>query len=103
MDNSVHVLHEQAEAIGKAAQDFMESLSMDLVYDYMYHLLTEYSKLQAFKPAAPSSAVQVCAESVVCFADEKQRTWLEKSAAFPSAAPPCSLPPLESPDSSLRR
>ncbi|KAI3450319.1 hypothetical protein Pfo_006984 [Paulownia fortunei] len=49
----------EAEAIGRAAQDFMGSLSMDGVYDYMYHLLTEYSKLQAFTPVRPSTALEI--------------------------------------------
>ncbi|KAK6163842.1 hypothetical protein DH2020_000706 [Rehmannia glutinosa] len=85
----------QAEAIGRAAQDFMGSLSMDRVYDYMYHLLTEYSKLQDFIPVRPSTAVEVCEESVLCFANAKQRQWLERSATFASSTSPCLLPPLE--------
>ncbi|GFP97341.1 o-glucosyltransferase rumi homolog [Phtheirospermum japonicum] len=79
----------EAEAIGRAAQDYMASLSMDRVYDYIYHLLTEYSKLQDFRPVRPSTAVEVCEESVLCFAKGKQRQWLERSATVPSSAPPC--------------
>ncbi|XP_051113192.1 uncharacterized protein LOC127239201 [Andrographis paniculata] len=86
----------EAEAIGKAAQDYMESLNMARVYDYMYHLITEYSKLQTFEPVRPPSAQQTCEESVLCFADEKQRKWLQKSTAFPARSSPCSLPPLDS-------
>ncbi|KAL5580742.1 hypothetical protein UlMin_013184 [Ulmus minor] len=81
----------EAEAIGKAGQDFMESLNMNRVYDYMFHLINEYSKLQKFKPVRPSSSVEVCSESVLCFADPKQKTLLEKSTTFPSLDPPCSL------------
>ncbi|KAL2486403.1 hypothetical protein Adt_31159 [Abeliophyllum distichum] len=83
----------QAESIGRAAQNFMGNLSMDRVYDYMYHLITEYSKLQDFKPVRPSNALEICVDSVFCFADERQRQFLERSFAFPSSAPPCSLPP----------
>ncbi|KAL3850591.1 hypothetical protein ACJIZ3_012473 [Penstemon smallii] len=82
----------QAKAIGRAAQDFMASLSMERVYDYMYHLVTEYSKLQTFQPVQPSTALEVCTEYVLCFADQKQQRWLHKSAAVPSSTPPCSLP-----------
>ncbi|KAA8543732.1 hypothetical protein F0562_022091 [Nyssa sinensis] len=86
----------EAEAMGRAGQDFMESLSMDRIYDYMYHLITEYSKLQDFKPVRPSSAQEVCAESLLCFADDKQRQFLKRSVSYPSQTPPCTLQPSDS-------
>lgn len=79
--------------MGQAAQDYMESLSMARVYDYMYHLINEYSKLLAFKPVQPPTAQQVCEESVLCFANEKQRQLLLKSTAHTSISQPCSMPP----------
>lgn len=85
------MMAKQAEAIGKGGQDYMESLSMDRVYDYMFHLVNEYSKLLDFKPARPSSALEVCTDSLLCFADMKQRQILEKSVTHPSPNPPCSL------------
>ncbi|CAI9106977.1 OLC1v1006232C2 [Oldenlandia corymbosa var. corymbosa] len=88
-----HAHPSEAEAIGKAAQDYMGSLRMDRVYDYMFHLLSEYSKLQDFKPVRPPTATETCVESVLCYADENQRRFLEKSLAFPSTSPPCSLQP----------
>ncbi|KAL0435016.1 UNVERIFIED_CONTAM: hypothetical protein Sradi_0209500 [Sesamum radiatum] len=88
--------YRSAEAIGRAAQEYMGSLSMDRVYDYMYHLLTGYAKLQAFVPVRPSTALEVCEESVLCFANEKQRKLLKKSVASASSTPPCSLPLLDS-------
>ncbi|MQL83878.1 hypothetical protein Taro_016370, partial [Colocasia esculenta] len=81
----------EAEAIGKRGQAFLEDLSMERVYEYMYHLIVEYSKLQDFKPTLPPSAQAVCQESVLCFADPKQRQSLQKSAVFPSPSPPCTL------------
>lgn len=69
----------------------MEDLSMDRVYDYMYHLIMEYSKLQDFKPIPSSSAREVCLESLLCFADTKQRQFLERSTAFASEGAPCSF------------
>ncbi|KAK7289818.1 hypothetical protein RIF29_03780 [Crotalaria pallida] len=83
----------EAEAIGKRGQKFMESLSMDRIYDYMFHLISEYSKLLDFKPTPPSSALEICTDSVLCFADDKQRLFLKKSLAFPSKAPPCTIKP----------
>lgn len=76
----------------------MANLNMDRVYDYMLHLITEYSKLLDFKPVPPSSAMEVCAESLLCYSDLTQRQFLERSASSPSAAPPCTLQP---PDSSF--
>ncbi|CAH9074724.1 unnamed protein product [Cuscuta europaea] len=83
----------EAAEIGKAAQEFMESLSMDRVYDYMFHLISEYAKLQDFVPVPPSSTQEMCVDSVLCFADEKQREFLQRTIAFPSPTPPCTLPP----------
>lgn len=83
----------EAEAIGKRGQDFMESLSMDRIYEYMFHLISEYSKLQDFKPSPPSTALEVCVDSVLCYADEKQRMFLKKSTTFPSQNPPCNFKP----------
>ena len=82
---------EQAEAIGKRGQQLMESLSMDRVYDYMFHLISEYSKLQDFKPVPPSSAQEVCEESLLCLANSKQREFLRRAAGGGSSTPPCSL------------
>lgn len=79
--------------MGKAGQDFMETLNMDRVYDYMFHLMMEYSKLQDFKPVPPSSALEVCVDSLLCLADQKQRQFLDRSTAFPSPSPPCTLQP----------
>ncbi|XP_020679085.1 protein O-glucosyltransferase 1 isoform X1 [Dendrobium catenatum] len=78
-----------AEAIGIKGQQLMEDLSMDRVYDYMFHLIMEYSKLLDFKPTPPPSALEVC------MADEKQREILEKSSSLPSSTTACTLPTLE--------
>lgn len=83
----------QAEAIGKAGQDFMKELKMERIYDYMYHLIREYSKLLDFKPVRPESAQEESIDSLLCYADESQRGCLERSTAFPSSTPPCKLPP----------
>ncbi|KAK9159074.1 hypothetical protein Scep_005648 [Stephania cephalantha] len=69
----------------------MESLDMNMVYDYMYHLITEYSKLQNFKPIPPKTAHEVCEESVLCYADSRSKQFLEKSVASASSSPPCDL------------
>lgn len=91
ISNIVHgLVTMQAEAIGKRGQHFVQDLNMERVYDYMYHLVMEYSKLQDFKPVPPPSAQEMCEESLLCFADPKQRKFLKKSYATPSL--PCTLP-----------
>ena len=63
---------------------------MDYVYDYMFHLLSEYSKLQDFKPVVPSSAQLLCEKSVFCFADDpKIKDFLRRSKSTVSNMPPC--------------
>ncbi|RZC84431.1 hypothetical protein C5167_047216 [Papaver somniferum] len=88
----------KAEEIGKGAQDLMGTLNMERVYDYMYHLINEYSKLQNFKPVPPSTAQEVCMESVLCYANEREKGFLKGSVASPSLSMPCTL---QSPDREL--
>ncbi|KAJ4749965.1 O-glucosyltransferase rumi-like protein (DUF821) [Rhynchospora pubera] len=83
----------EAEAIGRRGQDLMRDINIDRVYDYMFHLLVEYSELLDFKPKPPLSAQEVCMDSLLCFADAWQREFLEKSVASPSKNYPCTLPP----------
>lgn len=51
------------------------------------------SELLDFKPKPPPSAQEVCIDSLLCFADERQREFLERSVASPSQNYPCTLPP----------
>jgi len=87
----LNVIVTQAEAIGKKAQALMEELDMDQIYGYMYHLISEYAKLQDFKPTPPSSAQEMCLDTILCLADEKQRQMLESSYASPATYVPCTL------------
>ncbi|KAJ0430305.1 putative glycosyl transferase CAP10 domain-containing protein [Helianthus annuus] len=69
-------------------------MKMVYVYDYMLHLLTEYAKLLKFKPTLPPNAVELCSESMVCFADGKWRRFMEDSLVrYPTSATPCTMPP----------
>lgn len=86
----------QAEAMGRAAATFIqEQVKMDYVYDYMFHLLKEYSKLMKFVPRVPPGAVEICSEALGCSAsDGPQREFMMESLVKgPSAIGPCSLPP----------
>ncbi|CAN1158801.1 O-glucosyltransferase rumi homolog [Linum perenne] len=85
----------KAQEIGKAASSFIqEELRMDYVYDYMLHLLTEYSKLLTFKPVVPRGAVELCAEAMACKAEGLEKKFMmESMVKGPSETSPCSIPP----------
>lgn len=87
---------EKAKEIGRAGQEFMwRDLTMDHVYDYMFHLLSEYSKLQDFKPVVPSKAQLLCKKAVLCFTDDpKMKEFLKVAEAKASSRPPCTVPSL---------
>ncbi|XP_051218424.1 uncharacterized protein [Lolium perenne] len=92
--------HKQsAQRIGKEASNFIqEEVNMDLVYDYMLHLLTEYAKLLRFRPTKPPEAVEVCPESLICQAEDIEKKFLTESmvkSAHDSG--PCDFPPPFSP------
>lgn len=86
----------QAEAMGGAAAAFIqEQVKMEHVYDYMFHLLNEYSKLMRFEPRVPQGAVEICSESLGCNATEgpEREFMMESLVKGPSVTGPCSLPP----------
>ncbi|KAK2989080.1 hypothetical protein RJ640_018869 [Escallonia rubra] len=86
---------QKAQAIGKAASDFMqEDLKMDNVYDYMFHLLNEYAKLLRFEPRVPEGVEELCSETMACngIGNEK-KFMMESLVKSPSLTSPCTLPP----------
>ncbi|CAN0902763.1 O-glucosyltransferase rumi homolog [Linum grandiflorum] len=91
----------KAQEIGKAASSLIQDeLKMDYVYDYMLHLLTEYSKLLTFKPVIPRGAVELCAEEMACKADGLEKKFMMESLVKgPSETSPCSMPPPYDPPS----
>ncbi|GAA0146222.1 hypothetical protein LIER_06229 [Lithospermum erythrorhizon] len=94
---------EKAKAIGKAASNFIQDqLNIDYVYDYMFHLLSEYAKLLKYKPTVPRKAVELCSESMACPATGFEKKFMEESLVKgPIDATPCTLPP-PYPPSTLR-
>lgn len=85
----------KAQAIGKAASSFIqEELKMELVYDYIFHLLNEYAKLLRFEPTLPEHATELCAESMACEAEGIEKQFMMESLVKgPSDVNPCQLPP----------
>lgn len=86
---------DKAQAIGKAGSGFIqEELRIDYVYDYMFHLLSEYSKLLNFKPSVPENAEELCLESMACQAQGKVKAYMiESMVKAPSDTEPCIMPP----------
>ena len=69
-------------------------MSMDYIYDYMLHLLTEYAKLLRYKPTIPENAVEICTESMACPAQGLHRDCMMDSMEKHVAGfDPCTLPP----------
>ncbi|XP_062233594.1 uncharacterized protein LOC133930846 [Phragmites australis] len=85
----------QARLIGEQGSRFVrEEMSMDYVYDYMLHLLTEYAKLLRYKPTVPEKAVEICTESMACPAKGRHRDcMMESMERHVAGFDPCTLPP----------
>ncbi|KAJ0966698.1 hypothetical protein J5N97_023615 [Dioscorea zingiberensis] len=86
---------EEAQRIGKTASRFLrEEMNMENVYDYMLHLLVEYSKLFKYKPVVPPGAVEYCSESMACPRKGRHREYMmESMVKAPHHKGPCSIPP----------
>ncbi|XP_020551155.1 protein O-glucosyltransferase 1-like [Sesamum indicum] len=86
---------EEAQAIGKTASSFvLNELKMDYVYDYMFHLLSEYSKLLKYKPTVPDKAVELCSEAMACRAQGLEKKFMTDTLVKgPSFSSPCTMPP----------
>ncbi|KAH7854896.1 hypothetical protein Vadar_018824 [Vaccinium darrowii] len=84
-----------AQEIGKAASDFIqEDLKMDYVYDYMFHLLSEYAKLMRYKPTKPRKAIEISSERLACPATGSQKKFMMESIVKgPTDVSPCNMPP----------
>ncbi|KAL8134620.1 hypothetical protein AgCh_009587 [Apium graveolens] len=92
-------IHEQkAQSIAEAAHKFVEEdLHMDNVYDYMFHLLNEYSKLLRYKPTIPENAIELCSETMACPAKGLAKKYMRESlVTAPMDRNPCTmLPPYD--------
>uniref|UniRef100_A0A0D9ZNI6 Glycosyl transferase CAP10 domain-containing protein n=1 Tax=Oryza glumipatula TaxID=40148 RepID=A0A0D9ZNI6_9ORYZ len=83
------------EIAGNATRFIQEDLTMDRVYDYMFHLLTEYAKLLKYKPTAPDRAVEVTVESMTRGRRGLERQFMVDTMveAGSGTGEPCELPP----------
>ncbi|KAF8752683.1 hypothetical protein HU200_011923 [Digitaria exilis] len=85
----------QARRMAEEGSGFArEEMSMDYVYDYMLHLLTEYARLLRYKPTVPENAVELCPESVACGTQgREQQFMMESRERYVADYEPCTLPP----------
>lgn len=84
----------KAKAIGDAGSSFMtKELKMSNVYDYMFHLLTEYAKLLRYKPVIPKGAKEVCSQSMLCSRKNRveRRFMRDSRVKRPGETGPCNL------------
>ncbi|KAI9181994.1 hypothetical protein LWI28_020913 [Acer negundo] len=88
-------LYVQAKAIGKEGSKFIhESLKMKYVYDYIFHLLSEYAKLLKFEPKVPPGVKEMCSEKLACSSDGLWKKFMVESMVIsPSETLPCTRPP----------
>ncbi|KAK4436300.1 O-glucosyltransferase rumi [Sesamum alatum] len=86
---------QEAQVIGKQASSFiLDELKMDYVYDYMFHLLSEYAKLLKYKPTVPKRAVELCSEAMACPSQGLEKKFMTDSLVKgPSVSNPCTMPP----------
>ncbi|GAB4844471.1 hypothetical protein Ancab_037847 [Ancistrocladus abbreviatus] len=86
---------DKAQEIGKAGSKYVkEEVSMENVYDYMFHVLYRYGRLLKFQPTIPPGAVELCSEKWGC-----SPNGLEKMYKIDTMVPglaqrePCVMPP----------
>ena len=67
---------------------------MEYVYDYMFHMLTEYASLLKFEPEVPQGAVELWSETMACSANGTEKKFMRESLVKePSLTSPCTMPP----------
>ncbi|PWA35843.1 lipopolysaccharide-modifying protein [Artemisia annua] len=52
---------------------------MDNAYDYMFHLLTAYSKIMKYKPTVPENATELCSETMACTSEGFVKQLMDQS------------------------
>ncbi|KAL9252286.1 O-glucosyltransferase rumi-like protein [Drosera capensis] len=86
---------DKAQEISKAGSTYIkEEITMDNVYDYMFHVLDQYGRLLRYKPTVPPEAVELCSETWGCSpigleTSNKIQTMVKGRAQ----GDPCTMPP----------
>ncbi|XP_019192359.1 PREDICTED: O-glucosyltransferase rumi homolog [Ipomoea nil] len=92
-----------AQQIGNGGSKFLEEeLKMEYVYDYMFHLLSEYSKLLKYKPSVPPQMLPLTSHHVLSLSQGLEKQFMmESMVEAPSHTPPCTMPPSPAPAAAL--
>ncbi|GAB2271694.1 hypothetical protein Dimus_006523 [Dionaea muscipula] len=85
----------KAQEIGKTGSKFIkEEVTMENVYDYMFHVLDRYGKLLNYKPTVPPGAVELCSETWICSPiGVETANKITTMVKAPSPRNPCAMPP----------
>ncbi|KAM0854763.1 hypothetical protein ACQ4PT_050252 [Festuca glaucescens] len=86
---------DEARRMGQEGSGFArEEMDMELVYEYMLHVLTQYAALLRYKPTVPEKAVELCPESMACPRSGRERDFMmESREKYVATCEPCTLPP----------
>ncbi|KAL9245349.1 hypothetical protein vseg_019011 [Gypsophila vaccaria] len=86
---------EKAQAIGRAGSEYIfNQIKIEHVYDYMFHILNEYSKLLKYKPTIPEGSEELCSERFACSPPGLETKFKQETiVSEPSKRGPCELPP----------
>ncbi|GAB2290994.1 hypothetical protein Dimus_025248 [Dionaea muscipula] len=86
---------DEAQKIGKAGSNFIkQEMTMDHIYDYMFHVLDQYGKLFKYKPTVPPGAVELCSDTWSCSPVGLETTdKIESMVNGRSEQSPCTIPP----------
>lgn len=84
----------EAEAIGRAGRQYItKEVSLKHVYDYMLHVLHEYSKLLDFEPVPGPKMEELCIDAFLCQTPDVEKVlYRESLVEQPSEEAPCFLP-----------
>ncbi|KAF7148307.1 hypothetical protein RHSIM_Rhsim03G0185200 [Rhododendron simsii] len=67
---------------------------MDHVYDYMFHVLSDYAKLLRYKPTILERALEICSETLACPRVGVHKTFMmESMVKGPTDVSSCNMPP----------
>ncbi|XP_074279880.1 uncharacterized protein LOC141605123 [Silene latifolia] len=86
---------DKAREIGKAGSEYIiNQIKIKHVYDYMFHVLNEYSKLLRYTPKIPEGAEELCSERFACSPPGLETQYkVDTVVSGPAKQGPCTLPP----------
>ncbi|GAB4861789.1 hypothetical protein Ancab_037046 [Ancistrocladus abbreviatus] len=86
---------EKAQEIGQTGSKVIkEQVTIEDVYDYMFHVLYRYGRLLKYQPTKPPGAVELCSETWGCSPDGLEKIYkIDTMVPGPVQRKPCAMPP----------